>query len=357
MTKRAFEDHEAQRERVPLLIGTGGPSGSGKTYSALRLATGMQRVTGGDIYVIDTEGRRALHYADTFKFRHVGFGPPYSPLDYMAAMEHCVAKSAGVVVVDSMSHEHEGPGGVLESHETELDRLAGDNVSKRNQMTFAAWAKPKAARRRLINTILQLGVNAVFCFRAKEKIRMPKRGEQDRDVKELGWVPIAGEEFVYEMTLHALLYPGSGGTPTWDPSLPGERAMTKLPRQFEALFAEASPLCEDHGQAMAQWAAGDEQQPTREDFEAVVAEIQAATTKPALEKVAAEQRRKAWTPDQRAGVRAALESRKEALAPAQVPPTAPTERPCDVCSSPEEPIWHGDDPCPKAEPTQPGLGT
>ena len=55
---RSFEDKPATRERVPLMIGLMGPSGGGKTYSALRLATGIQRVAGGDIFMIDTERRR-----------------------------------------------------------------------------------------------------------------------------------------------------------------------------------------------------------------------------------------------------------------------------------------------------------
>ena len=76
---RTFEDREAVREQVPLLVGLMGPSGGGKTFSALRLATGFQRVSGGDIFVIDTEARRALHYADRFKFRHIAFPAPFGP--------------------------------------------------------------------------------------------------------------------------------------------------------------------------------------------------------------------------------------------------------------------------------------
>ena len=46
---RTFEDRPATRDKVPLLVGLMGPSGSGKTFSALRLATGIQTVSGGDI--------------------------------------------------------------------------------------------------------------------------------------------------------------------------------------------------------------------------------------------------------------------------------------------------------------------
>lgn len=78
---RTFVDKPAVRDKVPLLIGLAGPSGGGKTFSALRLASGMQRVSGGDVYVVDTESKRALHYADKFKFRHLEFTAPFGPLD------------------------------------------------------------------------------------------------------------------------------------------------------------------------------------------------------------------------------------------------------------------------------------
>ena len=126
---RTFDDQPAVRSHVPLLVGLMGPSGSGKTFSALRLATGIQNVSGGEIFVVDTESRRALHYADTFKFRHIAFGAPFGSLDYLAAMQHCVNKGAGVIVVDSLSHEHIGIGGYLLTQEAEVERMAGDATS------------------------------------------------------------------------------------------------------------------------------------------------------------------------------------------------------------------------------------
>ena len=159
MTARRFDAKPATREHVPLLLGLMGPSGSGKTFSALRLASGIQTVSGGDIYVIDTEARRALHYADQFKFKHIEFNPPFASVDYLSALEHCVKAGAGVVVVDSMSHEHEGPGGVLDYHERELDRIAGNDYGKRERVKMLAWQKPKADRRKLINGLLQLNAN------------------------------------------------------------------------------------------------------------------------------------------------------------------------------------------------------
>lgn len=252
-SKRTFEDKPATRQRVPVLVGLTGPSGSGKTFSALRLATGIQRVTGGDIGYVDTEARRALHYADRFKFHHLEFKAPFGPLDYLAAIEHFANKGVRTVVVDSCSHEHEGPGGVLEMHEQETDRLAKEWKKPRDSVQMTAWAVPKAQRRRLINAILQMDINAIFCFRAKEKLKVIT----GRAPIPLGWMPIAGEEWIYEMTVNCLLYPAGGGVPIWSPTEPGEKQMIKLPEQFRAMFEASRPLDEATGEGLAKWAAGD----------------------------------------------------------------------------------------------------
>jgi hypothetical protein len=257
LTARTFTARAAVREQVPLLVGLVGPSGSGKTFSALRMASGIQAVTGGEIFFIDTEARRALHYAEQFKFQHVEFGAPFGSLDYLAAIAHCVSEKAGVVVVDSMSHEHEGPGGLLDAHETELTRMAGQDYGKRERMQMLAWQKPKAARRQLLNGIVQLGVSCIMCFRAGEKTK-PMKDPKDGKTKpvDMGFTPIAGPEFVYEMTMSALLHPRSDGVPTWNSEHPGERMAMKLPGQFRDMFGGKEPLSEKHGKLLAEWARG-----------------------------------------------------------------------------------------------------
>ena len=75
----SFTDYEATRRDLPLLLALVGESGGGKTFSALELATGIVRQNGGEIFFIDTEANRALHYADDFKFLHVPFYAPFCP--------------------------------------------------------------------------------------------------------------------------------------------------------------------------------------------------------------------------------------------------------------------------------------
>jgi len=264
---RSFTSSPASRQQVPLLLGLMGPSGSGKTYSALRLANGIVSVTGGDVYCIDTEASRALHYADKFKFEHVPFDAPFSPADYLEALKFCVAKGAKVIIVDSMSHEHEGVGGVLEMHDAEVERMGGGE-----QNNFRAWSKPKAERRKLIAGLLQMNCNFIFCFRAKEKTS-PGVVNGKKTLVNMGWMPIAGEEFIYEQTANMLLLPGSNGVPSWRTEYPGERAMMKIPEQFRGILdTDGAQLSEAVGASLARWAQGGTATPSKVDHENLCAE-------------------------------------------------------------------------------------
>jgi hypothetical protein len=72
-------------------------------------------------------------------------------------------------------------------------------------------------------------------------------------------MPIAGPDYVYEMTLKCLLLPGADGVPTWSPENVGEKMMIKLPDQFRAEPYRSmlnKQLSEETGEALARWAAG-----------------------------------------------------------------------------------------------------
>lgn len=242
----------AKRESTPLLIGLVGPSGGGKTKSALRLAAGIQKVRGGKLVGIDTEARRMLHYAEEFPLTYLEFKAPFSSQRYLEALKAAAEKAeGGVVIVDSMSHEHEGEGGYLEFHESELDRMAGGDWKKRERMTFTAWIKPAAERRRLINSILQMNTAFVFCFRAKEKLKIVKGQEPIQ----LGWQAIAGEEFAFEMTVRCLLPPGANGIPDWS----DEAFRQGVPKRSDfhrPIVPNGVQLSESIGEHLAQWAKG-----------------------------------------------------------------------------------------------------
>ena len=254
---RKFTAEPARRERVPLLIGIMSPSGGGKTFSALRLATGIQRVFPGDIYLIDTESRRALHYADKFKFNHVPFEPPFGSLDYLDAIRFCAEKKPSVTIVDSMTHEHVGENGYLETAEKVVDRIAGDDYKKREKAKFAGFANAAPLRTKMIEGIKQLGGNFIFCWRAKEKVK-PAMVNGKLEAVEMGMMPIGGEEWIYEMAVNLMLPPRSEGVPQWRADHVGEKLMMKLPNYLAHCFAEGKPLDEQTGERLALWAKGDQ---------------------------------------------------------------------------------------------------
>lgn len=253
---RQFIIQPAVRQKVSLLLGIAGPSGSGKTYSALRLASGIAKVTGGDIVVIDTENRRAQHYADLFAFQHIDFAPPYGPMDYLAAIQTAERTRPAVIIIDSLSHEHDGEGGTLDCVTAELDRLAGSDTQLQQKLAAAAWRRPKAARRALLSGLLRLQSHVIVCIRANERTRMVREAIA-MDPIELGLTPVAAPEFMFELTASALLKAGAHGTPTWSSMLPGEHAAIKLPRQFGSVFGGSGALEERHGEMLARWAAGE----------------------------------------------------------------------------------------------------
>lgn len=299
---RSFDDGVAVRGNQPLLIGIMSPSGGGKTFSALRLATGIQSVVGGDIWGIDTENGRMLDYAPApgealrpglFKFRHVPFAPPFGSLDYLAAIKHCVSKGAKVVIVDSMTHEHIGEGGYLETAEAVVTRIAGANATwkEREKVQMLGWATAGPLRQKMIEGIKQLSGAFIFCYRAKEKTKPIKKAGGGVDVVDMGFMPIAGEEWVYEMKLNMMLEPRSDGVPTWRSDHIGERLMMKLPEQFRGIFADGkAQLSEDIGRKLAEWARGGSSTPApsepprtekslAERVESLEASLKGATTK------------------------------------------------------------------------------
>ncbi len=246
---RTFEDKPAVRSIVPLLIGITGYTGSGKTYSALRIASGMQKVIGGEIFLIDTESKRALQLADRFKFRHVDLCAPFSPLDYLAALEHCKSRGASIVIVDSATHEHSSEGGYLAQAEAFLDSKCGDDEGKRRRMTAQSYKGPAAQRKKLNDWIIHSGLNAIFCYRAKEKMNFQSY-EKD------GWQPETTSNLIWEMTARFLLTPGSDGKPTFNPEHALEKMLTKNPEFFKGWFTNGLQLNEELGQKMAEWAQG-----------------------------------------------------------------------------------------------------
>ena len=250
---RTFESGPARREATYLAFAIVGYSGSGKTKSALRIADGMRRVKPGPTFVVDTNLRRSLHHADVHQFQAVHLTPPFDPDSFGAAFQHCIAKGAARIIVDSFSDEHEGDGGVLEWHEAEIERMAKGDPQKALKVSRAAWKAPKDAHKRLRLWMWQQPIDWILCYRAKYK--------QDENQKPLGMQPIGGADVIFDLLFSVLLPPRGDGKPVWKQYdgqnlTHAERQLTKMPGWFETTFAQHPQLNEDIGEQLARWAAG-----------------------------------------------------------------------------------------------------
>lgn len=240
-----YQFKPAVRESVGLLIGLIGCSGAGKTMSAMRIASGIVG-KGNRFAVIDTEARRALHYADMFAFDHCELKPPFQPETYIDAIKAADQAGYKAIIVDSMSHEWSGEGGVLEMAEAELQRMAGDDYRKREACKMASWIKPKGAHKQMVQRLLQCRAHLILCFRAEEKIKMEKDSQGKMQIVPIGFQPICSKETPYELTVSFLLLPDKPGFPQ----------PIKLQEQHKTIFPLKQELNELSGIAISEWAKG-----------------------------------------------------------------------------------------------------
>lgn len=245
-----YQFKRAVRENVGLWINLIAGTGGGKTFSGMRLASGIC----GDkpFAVIDTENRRALHYADQFRFDHAEMRAPFRPDAYADAVMAADAAGYPVILVDSGTHCWSGDGGVLDWQEEELDRMAGDDWKKREACKMAAWIKPKLSHKHMVSKLLQVRAHIIFCLRAEEKVEMAKengklvvRAKQSPTGRD-GWIPVCEKNLPFEATCSFLLLESAPGIPH----------PIKLQEQHKAIFPINEPINEEAGRRLAAWATG-----------------------------------------------------------------------------------------------------
>lgn len=207
----------AVRQGVKALINLYGPSGCGKTFTAIQLMRGLVGPD-GRIAFIDTEAGRGSHYADLTPYDRADLAPPFSPSRYQEAIEAAEESGYDGLIIDSISHEWEGEGGVLEMAEAiEL---------RTHKSGLHCWNKPKGAHKKLINRLLRSRLHIIFCARAREK---PKTVLDDRGKQQIvsdGFQPIVEKNFPYEMLISVGMTDAAPGFPdlTMHKKIPGELA-------------------------------------------------------------------------------------------------------------------------------------
>jgi hypothetical protein len=180
---------KAAKSKVKLKIALQGTSGSGKTYSALQLAYGI--VGNWDkIAVIDTENESSNYYANQGDFNVLSLQAPYTPQRYIEAIQACINEGMECVIIDSITHEWDGIGGVLEMHEKATRNSRSGN-------SFNAWASITPLHNSFVQFIVDAPVHIIGTLRTKSDYVLQDRGGKQVPVK-VGMKAITRDGMEYE---------------------------------------------------------------------------------------------------------------------------------------------------------------
>lgn len=186
----AIQFTRAKREAVKLKLAVSGPSGSGKTLGALALAQALAR--GGKIAVIDTENGSAALYSDRFEFDAITMHPPFLSAKYIEAVKAAVAAGYAVVVVDSISHQWAGDGGIL-SRKEQLDQRPGSN-------SYTNWAQFTKEQEAFKAFLVSADIHLIATMRSKQDYVLEKNENGKQQPKKVGLAPIQRDGMEYEFT-------------------------------------------------------------------------------------------------------------------------------------------------------------
>lgn len=219
---------KAERKQAKLRLALSGPSGSGKTTGALLIAKGI----GGKIAVLDTERGSASLYADLCDFDVVELGPPYTPENYINIIHEAERAGYTTLVLDSITHEWNGQGGILEI----VDVVA---KSKFRGNSYAAWNEGTPRHQKFIDAMLASSMHIIATMRSKAVYVETEKGNGKKTIEKQGSAPQQRDGLEYEFT--AVL----------DISVDGNLACASKDRT--RLFRDPFVIGEDTGRKLLDW--------------------------------------------------------------------------------------------------------
>lgn len=146
---------KAERKQAVIKLALQGPSGSGKTYSSLLMANGLVG-NWNHIAVIDTENNSSHLYSHLGNFNVLNLSEPFSPERYIEAIETCEKAGMKAIIIDSISQEWEGNGGIIETH----GNMAGNS--------FTNWNRVTPRHNAFVQKMLQSPCHIVATVRSKQ---------------------------------------------------------------------------------------------------------------------------------------------------------------------------------------------
>jgi hypothetical protein len=190
--KKLFQ--RAKRSQSKLRLALLGISGVGKTYGALLIAKGL----GGRVALIDTENNSASLYDDLVEFdclnmRHDEPGG-YHPRRYVEYIKAAESEGYDVLIIDSISPEWDGVGGMLQLSE-QIAR------TKTRGNTFTAWNFVNPYHVEFINAILQSKMHVIVTIKQKTDYVLSLDQNGKTVPSKVGLKPIQRDNFEYDYSV------------------------------------------------------------------------------------------------------------------------------------------------------------
>lgn len=180
---------KATRKQVKLKLGLSAVSGGGKTYSALLIGYGLCK-DWSKIAVIDTENDSASLYSHLGDYNTISLSAPFSPERYIEAIKSCEDAGMEVIIIDSITHEWDGKGGIIDIS----NGMIGNS--------FTNWGKLTPRHQSFIDAILQSKTHTITCVRRKQDYEMSKDSNGKLQVQKMGLKEITREGYEYELTVN-----------------------------------------------------------------------------------------------------------------------------------------------------------
>lgn len=177
----------AERRQAKIKMAMQGPSGSGKTMGALQTAYGLCQ-SWDRIAVIDTENYSASLYAHLGQYLVLNITAPFTPEKYIEAIQTCLKAGVEVIIIDSISHEWEGSGGILDIH----SHMTGNS--------FTNWGKLTPRHNAFVQAILQSPVHIIATIRSKQEYVLSERNGKQVPEK-VGLKGVTRDGMDYECTI------------------------------------------------------------------------------------------------------------------------------------------------------------
>lgn len=176
---------QSERKQAKIKLALQGSAGAGKTYSALLLAKGLSNGDFSKVAIIDSENGSADLYAHLGQYNVLSLPPPYTPENYIKAIQVCEKAGMEVIIIDSISQCWDE---LLDFH----SKLAGNS--------FANWGKVTPRQRAFVDKILQANAHVIATMRTKQEYVLNQRDGKYIPEK-VGLKAVQRDGVDYEFTL------------------------------------------------------------------------------------------------------------------------------------------------------------